>query len=746
MMKLKKAAKILIIAFLVAIFAGVIFILSVYWGAFGHLKNNDELMDFENATASVVLSDKGEIAGRFFSENRTNISFGQIPPHLLNALIATEDVRFFTHKGIDSRSLLRVLIKSIIINDRSSGGGSTITQQLAKNMFGRQNHGPLTLPINKTKEIILARRIEKLFTKEEILTLYLNTVSFGENVFGIEAASGRYFNKKVEYLNIEEGAVLIGILKANTYYNPRLYPENALRRRNVVFQQMEKYGYIKQNKADSLSKLPMAINYTNYDYEGPADYFLVQVKTEAQLILKALQAETGEEWNIEEDGLIIKTTLDLTLQKYAVESFREHLSVMQKKLTQQYNSPSGKRILSQIVDRELKLYNLGEKAGEISLKYTFDWEGSYADSISIKDSIQRAMTLLHAGLIAMDPATGAVKTWVGGIDFRTQPYDQVLARRQIASTFKPILYTVALEEGMQPCNYLDNDSVVISGLEEEWAPQNFDHTFGGKYSLAGALVHSMNIPTFSLFINTDFSKIDSLWRRMGFSFHIFNHPSLPLGTAEANIREVAVSFASFANGGYRIDPYYIESILDPKGDVIWENKPEVPSERLMSERTNLLMNAILQRVINEGTGASIRGRYGVSLPLAGKTGTSQDYADAWFTVFNPKIIMVSRVGASSPAVHFLDGANGSGSALALPLIGITLRKLEQDPDLRKKISASFPGLPVELQDLMDCPDFKEEGFMEKILDIFENNDIQIDKETGKAQRKKKSFLRRLFGI
>ena len=746
MIKLKKAAKILIIAFLVAICAAGIFIFSVYRGTFGELKSRKDLKDYVNATASVVISDDDKIIGRFFSQNRTNISFGQIPAHFHDALIATEDVRFYDHNGIDSKSLLRVLLKSVIINDRSSGGGSTITQQLAKNMFGRKDYGPFTLLINKTKEIILARRLEKVFTKEEILTLYINTVSFGENLYGIEAASGRYFNKKVQDLEVEESAVLVGILKANTYFNPRINPDNSFGRRNVVLKQMEKYGYLKKPEADSLVKLPMVLNYVNYEYEGPADYFLVQVRDEAQKILRDLQTEAGEEWNIEEDGLTIRTTLDLVLQSYATESVREHLSAMQERLRQQYINRSGKRILSAITDRELKRYNLTEKADKKSLQYIFDWKGSYADSISIRDSMSLALTLLHAGLMAMDPETGAVKTWVGGIDFRTQPYDQVLARRQIASTFKPILYAVALEEGMEPCTWLDNDSITVSGLEEQdWTPENFDHTFGGKYSLQGSLIHSMNIPTFNLFMNTDFARLDSMWRKMGFLYPLFNHPSLPLGTAEANVREVAVAFASFANGGYKINPYYIESIATHQGEIIWQNKAQELSERLMTAKTNMLMNAILQKAINEGTGAAVRGRYGVSIPLGGKTGTSQDYADAWFTVFNPGLVMVSRVGASTPAVHFINGNYGSGSALALPVIGLTLRKLQQDPQLRKKLVASFPELTPELLAALDCPDFREEGFLDKVLDIFNDGEVIFDKESGRAQRKKKSFLRRLFG-
>lgn len=744
MIDLKKAVRIFIISWIAALLAAVVFIILVYRGAFGELRNRKALKDYENAIASVVLSDEGEMIGRYFSQNRTNISFEKIPQHLHDALLATEDVRFYKHNGIDTKSLLRVLLKSIIFNDPSSGGGSTITQQLAKNMFGRHDYGRFTLLINKTKEILLARRIEKVFTKEEILTLYLNTVSFGENLFGIEAAAGRYFNKNVSSLKIEESAVLIGILKANTYFNPRINPGNSIGRRNVILSQMEKYGFLQKTETDSLVKLPLSLDYVNYELEGPADYFLVQVRNAARTILEELTTEVGEEWNLEEDGLIINTTLDLELQNYSTGAFREHLALMQKRLRDQYSNRYWKNELSGLTESELKRNNLTEKADLIKPQLIFDWKGSYSDSISVRDSLSIALTLLHAGLMAMDPLTGAVKSWVGGVDFRTQPYDQVLARRQIASTFKPILYTVALEAGVEPCSYLDNDSIVITGTDETWSPSNFDHTYGGEYSLQGALIHSMNIPSFNLFLSTDFAGIDSLWRKMGFAYPLFNHPSLPFGTAEANIREVAVAFSAFANGGYKISPYTIESITTHDGSIIWENKLKEHGERLISEKTSLIMSAILQRAINEGTGASVRGRYGVTLPLAGKTGTSQDYADAWFTAFNPGIVMVARVGASTPSVHFSEGSFGSGSALALPIIAITLQKLQENPGLRLELTDPFPDLPPDLQAALDCPVFREDNMIDRFIDFFNNDEVNIDKDSGRAERKKKSFFRRLF--
>lgn len=673
----------------------VIYILSIAFGAFGHLQSKKELLSFKNATASLVFSDKGELIGKIFSENRTNVTYGQLPSTLINALVATEDARFFQHAGIDSRSLFRVIIKSVLLKDRRSGGGSTITQQLAKNMFGRKSSGPLSILIIKTKEAILAHRLEKVLTKEEILTLYLNTVSFGENVFGIEAAAGRYFSKKVESLNTEESAVLIGILRANDFYNPRLHPENAKLRRNVVLKQMEKYKYLDKAETDSLCNLPLIQNYTNLEIEGPADYFLFQVKNETEQILKNIQSETGEKWNIEEDGLLITTTLNLTLQNYATRSFRDHLPEMQKRLSNQYK-----------------------------LKETEE--------------------LLQAGLLAIDPETGAVKAWVGGINFKTQPYDQILARRQLASTFKPILYAEAFEEGMEPCQYLDNDSIILSGFED-WSPENFDHSYGGRYSLAGALAQSMNVPTFNLYLKVDFLKLDSLWKKMGFSFVLNNNPSVALGTAEASIREVAAAYSSFANGGFKVSPQSIVSIKSADGKVIWQNEFSGIKPRVLTERTSMLISAILQKAVTEGTGASMKTVFGVTLPLAGKTGTSQNYADAWFAAVNPKLIIVSRVGASSPSVHFNTGSNGSGSALALPLVALTLKQVQLNPVLREELIVDFKKLPPELAGVLDCPDFKEKNTFDKLRDLFKKDKINFDNQVNKSKQKKKPFFKRLFG-
>jgi penicillin-binding protein 1A len=712
-------------------------------GKSGRFKDREELLQFKNASASIICSEDNEVIGKFFYENRTNISFGQFPKNLVDALIATEDIRFYRHRGIDARSFFRVIFKTLLMNDPDAGGGSTITQQLAKNMFGRKGNGTVSVIVSKIGESIMARRIEKVFSKEEILELYLNTVPFGENVYGIEAASVRFFNKSAECLKVEESAVLIGMLKANTMYNPRLHPDNSLSRRNIVLKQMEKYKYLENYDFDSILNLPLLIDYTKSRSEGVSDYFLVQVRSETEKILMDLSTKTGKKWEIEKDGLIITTTLNYTLQNYAIESFREHLPNMQKQLNEQYISSEGRNYLEQVAGKEIKRLNLEERAKELIYQEIFDWNGSYLDSITVADSLKKSLTILHAGLMAMDAVTGGIKVWVGGIDYRTQPYDQILARRQLASVFKPVIYSTALENGFEPCHYLDNDSITLSGFDD-WSPDNFDHSFGGKYSLSGALARSMNIPTFSLYLKIGFENVNSMWERMGFSFGLDNTPSLSMGTAEANIKEVAAAYASFANGGYMITPWCVKSVRAPDGELIYKRDMTAGKVRIMTERSSLLMSAMLQKAIREGTGVSMRNVYGVDCQLAGKTGTSQDYSDAWFAAFNPRLVMVSRAGASSRAVHFNNGSNGSGSSLALPLVALTLRKMNQNHQLKDSLLVSFPELPPELEGSLDCPDFKEKNLFDRIIDIFEKDNKVYGETERNVERTIRDIFRKIF--
>jgi len=721
----------------------LLFITAVNYDVFGHINTKEELENFSNETASVVLSDNNTVIGKYFNENRTNTSFNELPEHLISALVATEDSRYFEHSGVDARSLFRVLFKTILLSNKRSGGGSTITQQLAKNMYGRPNYGPLTMLVNKTKEGIQAYRIEKTFNKEEILTLYLNTVSFGENVYGIEAATLRYFNKKTSQLTIEESAVLIGMLKANTFYNPRLHPDNALKRRNTVLYQMKKESYISDSKYDSLSKLKLKLNYTNLATTNKAGYFLTMVKKETKTILDSINKNNTKKWDVEKDGLRIETTLDITLQEYALEAFSSHLGNMQKKLRKHYNNSIQKKALRNLVNQQLKKLNIYENKLERSKQLVFDWEGHYTDSISIADSLALEATLLHAGMLAINPKTGGIKTWVGGINHNTYPYDQIFAQRQLASTFKPILYAAALEEGRLPCEYLDNEQLTFSDYNN-WSPENANKKTGGKYSMTGALMNSMNIPTVNLFMETGFKPIDSLWQKMQFNHKLENNPSLALGTANASIYEITRAYAAFANGGDLIKPKCITKITTAKGKILFQSKNK-ETKRILEERTPKLINTILLKAINLGTGTSLRSKYNISLPLAGKTGTSQNYADAWFVGYNPNIVIVSRVGCTSPKIHFYNGT-GSGGRLALPLVAKTLYKVQNNLKLKRKYSKEFPSISEDLLNELDCEDFKEKTGLENFFNLFKNKDKNFNKEQEKIVRKKNKepFFKKIF--
>lgn len=724
---LKKIFRLLLKVIFVALVIVAGFITAVNYDVFGHIYTEDELKEFQNEEAAIVLSDNNSIIGKYFQENRTKANFNELPNFLVDALVATEDARYFTHHGVDTRSLLRVVFKTILQNDKRSGGGSTITQQLAKNMYGRKDYGALTMLVNKTKEGIQAYRLEQTFTKKEILMLYLNTVSFGENIYGIETASLRYFNKKVSDLKIEEAAVLIGILKANTYYNPRLYPEHALKRRKVVLQQMVKYKYMTQRRFDSIQQLPLGLQYNNLDLENKAGYFLSEVKKEAFNIIQEINNKTGTHYSLDTDGLQIHTSLDLQLQNEALESFQLHLNNMQKLIRKQYKNSNA---LRRHVELILKKEDLYQQKFDKRRQLVFDWEKNYSDTISIYDSIQRAETLLHAGLLAMNPKNGQIKAWVGGINHSMYPYDQIYAQRQVASTFKPILFAAAIENGSDPCEYLDNEELIISDYHN-WSPENANKKIGGKYSMAGALKNSLNIPTVNLLLKTGFIPVDTLWKKMQFTSKLENNPSVALGTATASIYELTKAYGSFANNGELIQPYFITQITTAKGKIIYQHKPQ-KKERILSKRTTAIINHILQKAVNEGTGIALRNNYKVTLPLAAKTGSSQNYADAWFASYNPSLVMVCRVGCSSPKIHFNNG-NGSGGKLALPLVARTLKNVQH----QKKYAKNFASLSDNILENLDCKDFKEKTGLEKFFNIFKKKGKSFKKEQQKADKKRK---------
>lgn len=744
----------LLILFVILLMLGMggiaLFIGGVYSGVFGDLPDDDALRGIKNETASLVYSQDRVLIGKFFAQNRTNIDYSDFPEHLVQALVATEDARFFEHSGIDYRGLMRVFFKSLLLGDERSGGGSTISQQLAKNLYGRQYHGPLSLPVNKVKEAILAGRIEDLYSKEEVLTLYFNTVPFGENVYGVEAAAIRFFNCQAKDLLPQQSAVLVGMLKANTYYNPRLYPENALLRRNIVLRQMEKYDYLTSSTADSLIELSLGLNYADIGREGPANYFLVKLKQEAESILSVLNETEGTNYDLEKDGLVITSTLNHQMQQAALNAYKKHLGRMQPLLEKHYSGQRKQALEKRAREQLLKAKIKPEKDVRRN-RELFSWEGFYTDSITALDSVLHDLTLLHAGLVSMDPQSGAIRTWVGGIDHRSQPYDQVTARRQLASAFKPVLYAAALEAGITPCTYLSNDTLVFEDYDN-WAPRNYDHSSGGSYSMAGALARSANLPTVALMFDVERTDLENFWSSLGFETNLPEGPSVALGSGSASALELCVAYAAFANGGYRVEPSSIDQISTADGEILF-SRPQKPNRvSVLSTQSALLMQQMMLKVVTEGTATSLRSAYGVNYPVAGKTGTSQDYADAWFGAFSPTLVTVARVGASLPEVHFNSGRYGSGSTLALPLVGYMLNECQKNEVLRDLTFASFPPLPEHLVELMDCPDYQEPSKMDELFDLFKTKKTTQERERRKAekrerQRKKKKdgLLQQLFG-
>ncbi len=739
-----------------AFFLGImVFFLLVRWEAFGPLPNKEELKEIHNATATLVFSSDDQLIGKIFEQNRTNVAYKEFPQNLIQALVATEDARFFEHDGIDNRSILRVLVKSILMGDRSAGGGSTLTQQLAKNLYGRRSFGFLTMPVNKAKEMILANRIEDIYSKEEILELYLNTVSFSENVYGIGEGSRRFFGKKVHELHPEESAVLIGILKANTYYNPRLNPEHAINRRNVVLHQMYRYGYMDRAKADSLKALPLQLAYQNIADDSPAPYFLEQVKAQANRLISDQMKPNGSPYDVRKDGLRVYTTLNLALQKNATEALTAHLSDLQTAFDQYGFGKDPQRTHKSLYDQELKKsrsYRLLQKRNlsPDSLEYYLNkvhpvqvyYQGK--DSVmemSIRDSVAYYIKKLHGAFLAMNPSSGAVLCWVGGLDHQLLPYDHVLAHRQSASTFKPIVYATALEQGIEPCDYLDNERRVYEAYNN-WAPRNYDNEYGGMYSMKGALKKSINVAAVQTIFETGINEVIISARRMGIESRLPENPSVALGAGSVTLYEMVRAYGVFANGGHSVQPYLIDKVTTADGEVLYENTSRNPGTSVLQADNARLITEMLRAVVDEGTGYSLRSTYGLRNDLAGKTGTAQNYTDGWFIGYNPAIVAGVWVGASSPTVHFNNGSYGSGSAMALPVFGDFFRKSNQNQALKPYTSASFEALDESLAEKLDCPDYREAELLDKLRNLFENEEGTRIKDKPKN---KKGFFKRIFG-
>jgi penicillin-binding protein 1A len=726
-----------------AILLAVLFFLLVYFGGFGRLPGKAELSAISNEEASRVYSSDNILIGEYFAENRTNIHREDIPPHLVNALIATEDKRFFTHKGFDTQSYFRVFLKSILLGDNSSGGGSTLTQQLVKNLFGRNDYGFLSMPVNKIKEIIIASRIEELYTKEELLTLYFNSVPFSEDVYGVETAAHRYFNKQTKELTVEESAVLVGMLKANTYYNPRLNPAHSLARRNMVLKLMARSNYLTAEASERLQKLPLKLDYENVSINPPAGYFVYQVKKKTSEILESIKSNTGKDYKLEKDGLRIYTTLNMQVQDLATESIKKQLSAMQKLLDRELENYNVKKKWYKNQKQHSKTY---ENDTRIKQYEVFGWEGVQVKKMSKPDSLWHYYKMLNAAVLITNPKDGAVLTWIGGNDFSTLPFDMVLSHRQIASAFKPFLYATAIEKGESPCLYLTNE-VNKYPEYEDWEPQNANHasTPDSTVALWYALAHSMNLPTVDLFFRVGGENLVHTCRKLKFPPVADNAPSVALGTLDLSLYETVRAYSAFANQGRMNELVMITKITDSKGNILYSNKP-AGQEMIFSQKTAQILTAILQEAINQGTGARIRSTYGIHSALAGKTGTAQNYSDAWFIAYTPDIVLGTWVGARTSDIHFFS-SNGSGTALALPIVANVLRGMETDAGLQRKFLTSF-GIPDDIYSFLQCDPYRQVGiggFFNRLFSPDAKKDTdprEIEKE--KESKGGNSFFRKIF--
>ena len=739
--QLKKfISKLIIYGLLISISILLLLIFTVRIGLFGKLPSQAELKQVRNNTATDIISVDNKLLGRYYYQNRTNATLEEIPDHFIDALVATEDVRFYKHKGVDGRSMVRVLVKSILLFNRSAGGGSTLTQQLAKNLYPRKNYSVLTLPVAKIKEIMTAKRLEKVYTKNEILVLYLNTVSFGENTYGIETASIIFFNKKPKQLKIEESAMLVGLLKANSSYNPRKNPEAAKRRRNIVIGQMHKYGYMNEADAESLKQLPLTLKYRKLtSSEGPAPYIREYIRHEAKKILEDYKKPDGTPYNLYADGLKIFVTVNHTMQYFAEESVKEHLSSLQKTFDKHWKGREPWIKNPEIAIQQIKqskkyksLINSGmshKQAIEAMKKKhqtdIFDWKNGMSDTmISSLDSVLHHFKTLQAGVLVMNAFNGDVLAWVGGSGYKFFKYDHVTSKRQVGSTFKPIVYASALEQDKEPCSFYANDSVVYEDYDD-WTPRNSDGGYGGYYSMKGALAHSVNTVSVKVIMQNGIDKTIGLAKDLGISSNLPEVPSLALGTGEISLYEMVKSYCVFLNRGRTVNPRVIRRIEDSRGKVIYTDPAHEPGEQVITKETAQTLLAMMQGTVDHGTAKTLRSYYGLDTELAGKTGTTQNQTDGWFIGMNPNMVVGVWVGGDNPTVRFRTITYGQGGYAALPIYGKFFKKMYKHPTYKYLKGASF-NIPEFTYSQLECEDFREEDG-DILFELFKVQDEGIGK-------------------
>ncbi|NNM16197.1 MAG: penicillin-binding protein, partial [Bacteroidia bacterium] len=693
------------------------------FGVFGKLPTFEELERPESNLASEVYTSDNVLLGKYYKENRSNVRYEDLSPNLVNALIATEDIRFDEHPGIDLRGLARVFVKTVILQ-QDAGGGSTITQQLSKNLFHDRPQSLIERIKQKLKEWIISIRLEKNYTKKEIIAMYFNEVEFGHNSYGIRSASNTFFSCSESELNIQQAAVLVGLLKAPTYYSPVNNRENrSLIRRNTVIGQMEKYEFITTEEADSLKLLPLELKYKAQSHtEGLATYFREVLRQELNTWCKE-NFKGNEPYNLYTDGLRIYTTLDSRMQKYAEEAAREHLESLQKTFFKHWKNQNAFKEQPQIIESAIKnsqryksLKNAGKSRKEIDEIFNtkdtitvFTYDGEKDTLITPLDSIKYYKKFLHPGFMSMDPKTGHVKAWVGGANYKHFQYDHVrYGKRQVGSTFKPFLYTLAMQEGFSPCYKLPNVPITIPDPHtgEDWTPKNSDGKYGGMLSLKEALANSVNVISANLIKQFRPQPVVDLTKKLGLTSEIPPYHSIALGTPDVSVYEMVGAYSTFANKGVRTEPIFITRIEDKNGIVLYEKIPK--KMEVISEETAYLMLELLKGVVDHGTGVRLKLKYGFTQAIAGKTGTTQNHSDGWFMGITPELVSGVWVGCEDRSVHFRSISLGQGANMALPIWALYMKNVYADKDLnisQEDFRAPARELGVEL----DCSKYENQN-------------------------------------
>ncbi|NVK28989.1 MAG: transglycosylase domain-containing protein [Flavobacteriia bacterium] len=713
-------------------------------GAFGPLPSTEEIANPKSFLASQIISNDNEILGTFFEENRIHSEYENLPPHLVNALIATEDERFREHSGVDFRALARAVAKM-----GRNGGGSTLTQQLAKQLFS-DNFDNVTLIERigqKFKEWVISTRLEERYTKDEIIVLYLNQFDFLYDAVGINSAAQTYFNCSPDSLKIHQAAMLVGMVKNPALYNPMRREELTISRRNTVFGQMVRNGFLTEEEADSLSQLPLDLDFNRSSHtRGPAPYFREHVRRFMKDWVETHRKPNGDKYNIYTDGLKIYTTIDSRMQAYAEASVTEHLSNLQRVFVEvngdrstfpfyfQNNATSQIENILASAWHQTPKYKSMKKRGvsddSINLVYTtpvemevFSWDGPLDTIMSPKDSIRYMKSIYQVGMMSIEPQTGFIKVWVGGVDYRYFKYDHVQqGRRQVGSTFKPFVYATAIEQKhYSPCMQVPNVLTCIEagqyGLMEDWCPKNSGDKYGGVVTLKYGLAHSMNTITTYLMKQTGPVPVIRLARRMGIEAEIPEAPSIALGTVDLSVYEMVGSYTTFANKGRYSEPIFITRIEDKNGVVLQEFLPR--QERVMSEEDAYTIVNLMTGVAQTGTGQRLRMngnensyRNGVMTgfpwlftnEIAGKTGTTQNQSDGWFMGMVPNLITGVWTGCEDRSAHFTNVYYGQGATTALPIWANFMRRCYNDSELNvSKEDFAKPDYPMTIE--LDCDQY-----------------------------------------